>query len=264
MANSFCSECGRMLTPNKKFCGGCGTPVNVSAGAPALAQPQPVYEQQPAQPQSAYEQQPAYQQPAYEQQSAYQQPVYEQQPVYQQPAYEQQPAQPQPVQQPGYQQPYAPPQGVTAAMFPKQTVLANAPGTLNRPERPWEVTVFGDSIVARWKWMDATFFAAHEISDETKQFTFTVTLTDNGTWKELDRTENKKSGVKMSGGKLSFGSSSSTFKGKTNKKSFQFGVGKNNQTGEAGVIGFKFNTTDVKQPVRDYLTSCGWKKAGLF
>jgi len=64
----------------------------------------------------------------------------------------------------------------------------------------------------------------------------------------------------MSGGKLSFGSSSNSFMGKTNQKSFQFGLGKNNQTGEAGVIGFKFNTTDVKQPVREYLISCGWNK----
>jgi len=109
--------------------------------------------------------------------------------------------------------------------------------------------------------MDATFFSPHEINDETRQFTFTVTLTDKGTWKELDRTEKKSSGFKMSGGKLSFGSSSSSFIGKTNQKSYQFGVGKNNQTGEAGIVGFKFNTTAVKQPIRDYLTANGWRKS---
>jgi len=144
----------------------------------------------------------------------------------------------------------------------KQAILAQAPRVLNRPDQPWAVTIEGDSIVARWKWMDATFFAPHEITDETRQFTFTVTLTDKGTWKEIDRTENKSAGVKMQGGKMSFGASSNNFMGKTNQKSFQFGVGKNNQTGEAGIIGFKFNTTSVKQPIRDYLTSCGWKKSG--
>jgi len=149
-------------------------------------------------------------------------------------------------------------------MSEKQAVLANAPGALNRADRPWVVTVEGDSIIARWKWMDATFFAPHEINDETKQFTFIVTLTDKRTWKELDKTENKTSGVKMSGGKLSFGSSSRSFSGKSNQKSFSFGVGQNNQTGEAGLIAFKFNTTDVKKPVRDYLTACGWKQAGMF
>ena len=209
MTNSYCSKCGKVLSPGTNFCGGCGTPVSAVSGAPA---PEQQYIQQ----------QPAYQQ-QYEQQSQSEPPMSE-----------------------------------------KQRVLLNAPGALNRPDRPWEVVIEGDSIIARWKWMDAMFFAPHEISDETRQFTFTVTLTDKRTWKELDRTENKKSGVKMSDGKLSFGSSSNSFKGKTNQKSFQLGVGKNNQTGEAGIIGFKFNTTDVKQPVRDYLTSCGWKQAGLF
>ena len=39
-------------------------------------------------------------------------------------------------------------------------------------------------------------------------------------------------------------------------------VGKNNQTGEARLIGFKFDTATVKKSIRDYLKNCGWKKAG--
>ena len=214
---SFCSECGRPITPGAKFCGGCGTPVDAGMGANVAAQ----------------------------QQAAPAPPIDQQQTETAPP--------PQYVQQQG-----------AAALTEKQAVLANAPGALNRPDRPWEVAIEGDSIVARWKWMDAAFFSPHEISDETKQFTFIVTLTDKRTWKELDATENKTGGVKMSGGKLSFGASSNKFMGKTNQKSFQFGLGKDNQTGEVGLIGFKFNTTDVKQPVRDYLTACGWKQAGLF
>ena len=62
----------------------------------------------------------------------------------------------------------------------KKKVLAEAPGALNKPEQPWEVTVQGDSIIARWKWMDATFFTPNEVSDETRAFTFTVTLNDKG------------------------------------------------------------------------------------
>jgi len=146
----------------------------------------------------------------------------------------------------------------------KRKVLEEAAAALNKPEQPWEVSVEGDSIVARWKWMDATFFGPNEVNDQTKAFTFTATLTDKGKWKEIDKTENKASGVKTCGGKLSIGGSSSTFIGKTNQKSIQFGAGRNNQTGEAGIIGFKFNTTTVKQPIRAYLQGHGWKKAGLF
>ena len=234
---AFCSNCGAKIREGSRFCGGCGTPVSVGAGTPAPAQP--VYAQQSPPPQPV---QCAAQQSQYV-------PPQPQQPGFQ-------------PQQPAYQPQYAQQQGAYA-MSEKQTVLANAPGALNRPDRPWEVTVEGDSIVARWKWMDATFFAPHEISDETRQFTFVVSLTDKRTWKEIDKTESKTSGVKMSGGKLSFGSSSSSFSGKSNQKSFSLGLGKDNQTGEAGIIKFKFNTTDVKKPVRDYLTACGWKQAGL-
>ena len=70
--------------------------------------------------------------------------------------------------------------------------------------------------------------------------------------------------LKKNGGKLTLGSSSSTFVSKTNQKSFQLAIGKNNRTGESGVIGIRFETTMVKRPVREYLTRCGWKKAGLF
>ena len=165
----------------------------------------------------------------------------------------------------GTQQPPAPVQAAQPQQLtPKQQILQEAPYALNRPDIPWQVTVEGDSIVARWKWMDATFFAPHEVTNETRDYSFTVTLTDNRTWKELDSSEDKKAGAGMSGGKLSLGSSSNTFIGKQNTKSFQLGVGQNNQTGQAGIVAFKFDTTQVKNAVRGYLASRGWKKAGMF
>ena len=145
----------------------------------------------------------------------------------------------------------------------KEKVLAEAPAALNKPDQPWEVTVEGDTIVARWKWMDATFFSPSQVTNKTKAYTFTVTLKDNGKWKELDKTQSTSSGAGMRSGRTGFGSTS-TFIGKTSQKSISFGIGKNNQTGETGVIGFKFDTTKVKQPIREYLTKYGWKKAGLF
>jgi len=146
----------------------------------------------------------------------------------------------------------------------KQKVLADAPAVLNQPDRPWEVSVQGDSIIARWKWMDATFFGPGQVTNEAKAYTFTVTLSDKGKWKENDKTQIKKTKARMGGGKLSFGASSGSFSGKSTQKSFQFGAGKNNQTGEAGIVSFSFDTSKVKKPIREYLESCGWKKAGLF
>ena len=50
----------------------------------------------------------------------------------------------------------------------KQTVLAQAPGALNKSDQPWEALLEGDPIVARWKWMDATFFAPHEVNNNVQ------------------------------------------------------------------------------------------------
>ena len=146
----------------------------------------------------------------------------------------------------------------------KQTVLSQVAGALNKPGQPWEVTVQGDSIIAYWKWLDATFFGPHEVTDETKSYSFTVILTDKGKWKEIDQTETKSTGVSMKGGNLSIGSSSQKFIGKTSQKSFQLGSGINNQTGEVGLVMAKFDTAIIKKSVREYLESLGWKKAGLF
>lgn len=141
----------------------------------------------------------------------------------------------------------------------KSQVLQDAPSALNKAGQPWEVSVEDDAIVARWRWKDATYFSPGSVSVETQNYTFTVTLGDNGKWKELDRTAGKSASVSGSGAKLS----ASGFVGKTTQKSFEFGVGRNNKTGETGLITTKFDTTAVKKPIREYLTACGWKKAGL-
>ena len=220
----FCSNCGAGLVEAARFCPNCGTP------RPAAPQPVPPPIPQPARPIQQPMPQPV------------PQPVYRpQQPIPQQPM-------PQPAPQ----------------LTEKQMALRDAPYALNRPDQPWVVAVEGDSIVARWKWMDAAFFAPHEASNAVRAYTFTAILADNRTWRELDKTENKTSSVGMSGGKLSIGSSSGTFAGKQNTKSFQFGAGRDNQTGQTGLVAFKFSTTPVKESIRAYLTNRGWKKAGLF
>ena len=149
-----------------------------------------------------------------------------------------------------------------AVFVDKQTVLANAPGALNRPHQPWYVTVEGNAIVGRWNVQDPefmSFFPQMEITDDTKLYTFTATLSDKGTWKEEDEIKKASKGVSFSGGSLSFGKSADSFKGKTNQKSFEFGVGKK-PDGSTGIVSSKFDTTMVKEPIRNYLIACGWKK----
>ncbi len=146
----------------------------------------------------------------------------------------------------------------------KQRVLYDAPAALNRPDQPWVVTVEGENIVARWKWMDAVFFAPNEITDATKAYSFVVTLKDNGKWKEQDITMQTSKSVGFEGGTLKIGGAKQAFSGHSTQKSFEVGLGKNKQDGNVGLLAFKFDTQYVKEPIRAYLTNCGWKKGGLF
>jgi len=146
----------------------------------------------------------------------------------------------------------------------KNSMLYHAANMLNRPDIPWVVTVEGDSIVARWKWMDAVFFAPHEITEEVRSYTFTVTLIGEGKFKEHDSTEDTSKGISMSGGTIGVGASSNKFSGKKSQKSFQMGIGKDNESGKFGIISFKYDTTQVKNQIRSYMEANGWKKAGLF
>jgi len=146
----------------------------------------------------------------------------------------------------------------------KEKVLAEAVSILNKEDEPWEVSVEGDSIVARWKWMDAVFFAPHEVNDETKKYTFKVKLNNNGKWKEYDSYDDKGLDVDFSDGQITFGKKKDVFKGTSTQKSFEVGIGADKQSGKVGILVFKFDTDRIKKPMREYLKSCGWKKAGLF
>lgn len=145
-------------------------------------------------------------------------------------------------------------------MINKQTILQNIQNDLNRANQSWQVVVQGNSIIASWKWMDATFFSPSSITKEVRDFKFIVTLLDNGKWTEEDVSSQSKVNVNKNG--ISIGGSS--FMGNQTTKSITIGIGKNNSTGELGVIKSKFDTSEIKNAIRNYLTKCGWKKKGFF
>jgi hypothetical protein len=80
----------------------------------------------------------------------------------------------------------------------------------------------------------------------------------------MDGVYEKSAGGGFSGGGLSFGASTSAFKGKVNQKAVSFRFGQDRQTGEVGLIKSSLDTSLVKEAIRGYLTQRGWKKAGIF
>ena len=143
----------------------------------------------------------------------------------------------------------------------KRQVLSDATVALNRDDLPWQVTVEGDSIIGRWRWMDARFFSPNSVSDNHKEYSFTVTLKDNGKWEEFDKKEEKSSKIKFGGGNLAVGAGSYI---KTSPKAISFGIGQTKKDDSFGAEQSTLYTVLIKAAIRGYLAQCGWKKYGLF
>lgn len=147
-------------------------------------------------------------------------------------------------------------------MKSKEEILTNIVNDLNTTEKNWTISVDGDKIIAYWKWKDGTFFSTESITDEVRQYKFVVTLLDNGKWKELDITNDTEKGINFGEGNASF--NKSFFVGHKMEKSIQFSFGKKRDEGNFGIQKTVFDTSLIKQPIRDYLKQNGWKKKGLF
>jgi hypothetical protein len=148
--------------------------------------------------------------------------------------------------------------------LPKAQVLGQAAQALYNPDQPWEYSVQGDQIIGYWKWRDGVFFAQGHVGTDIQQYSFTVTLADDGTYKERDRTEQKESSFGSSGGGMEFSSNKSTNVGSTRMKFYALAPGIDRTTGQAGMVRTAFDTEWVKQPLRGYLQACGWTKAKGF
>jgi hypothetical protein len=146
---------------------------------------------------------------------------------------------------------------------PRAQVLEEAAQTINRDDVPWEYAVQGDTIVGSWKWRDGVFFAAGHVGTDVQEYTFTVILAEDGTYKERDHVAQKSASF-GSGGGAQFSSNSSTNLGSTRMKFYALAPGIDKATGQAGLVKTAFDTEWVKQPLRDYLHGQGWDKAKGF
>jgi len=134
---------------------------------------------------------------------------------------------------------------------------------LNQPGQPFQYVVAGPNvIVGTWRWQDQTLFAPQTVTAEVQQFQFIVELQPDGTYKEHTTEASQSSQVGASGGGIHFGASTSKFSGNSAGKSFSISLGHDNQTGQTGVVTASFDSNLIKQPLRAFLESQGWKKAG--
>lgn len=136
----------------------------------------------------------------------------------------------------------------------KEEVLQKAL-ELNGEDRNYEITVEGDKIITRVKWMDATFLSQGVVTDEVRDFEYIVKVYDSGKYEELDKSVERETSVR--GGLFNY--NKKIFVGKQITFDKTIGVGRNGEE-DFGIIDSTFNSEEYKRPVRQLLEECGYKK----
>ena len=111
-------------------------------------------------------------------------------------------------------------------------------------------------VVAKWKWMDATYFSGVSITSEIKEFRTYVKLDNNGRYRWFDSTEEINQSLGIGG----YNFTGTSFYGKQWNFSKVIVLGKNNETNEKGIVQFKLNTATIHKPIKEWLKNHNYKK----
>lgn len=152
--------------------------------------------------------------------------------------------------------------GSESTIKSKEEILTNIANDLNISQQKWDITINGSQIIAYWKWKDGIYFSIDSITDEVKEYKFIITLLDNNKWEELVITNDTFKEVNPIGGKASL--NKSFFIGKKTQKTFEFSFGKKRGEDKIGFRKDMFDTSLIKNPIRNYLKQSGWNEKGLF
>lgn len=137
--------------------------------------------------------------------------------------------------------------------YSKQQIFESALA-LNGDDKKYAITVEDNKIVTRVKWMDAVLFSPTSVSNKMRDFEYTVTVNDDGTYYEIEKYTDT-SGSAHSGG---FGLSKRVFYGKRASRTIGLGIDK--QTGKAGIVDVSFNSAEYIRPVKELMQNSGYKK----
>lgn len=137
--------------------------------------------------------------------------------------------------------------------YTKEQILASALA-LNGDGKRYVITVEGNKIFTRVKWMDAVLFSPTSVSNEMREFEYTVTVNDDGTYYEVEKYVDTSGSVH--GGGLRF--EKRAFYGK--RASRTVGLGIDQQTGKAGIVDVSFNSAEYIKPVKELMQNAGYKK----
>lgn len=134
---------------------------------------------------------------------------------------------------------------------------------LNRPSAPYRLIdgqAEGVDLIAEWKIVDAQWHEIFAKANLTKVFRIYMKLDPV---KHEVRAKDEEYSVAWKAGVPSLSLAASKFQGQTT--SVEFGAAYAfTEKGEAGqVYNYRFNTNEIKKPIQQVITDCGWAYKGI-
>ena len=134
---------------------------------------------------------------------------------------------------------------------------------INRDTAPYKIEVCvknGIDLVAEWKIVDAEWYGIFSKSSLKKVFKIQLRLDEE---KKEVRALDREYSVAWTSGIPSLSLSAESFRGQKQEISFGSGYAFT-ENGEFGqVYNYKFSTKEIKSPIQDVVTSCGWTYKGV-
>jgi hypothetical protein len=145
---------------------------------------------------------------------------------------------------------------------PSQDVYARLMG-LNRPTTPYRI-IDGRSenvdLIAEWKIVDAQWYEIFAKANLTKVFRIYLKL--DPARREV-RAMDREYTLQWRAGVPSLSVEASFFKGQKSSISFGTGYAFTETLAPGQVYKYKFNTKELKKPIQDTVTACGWTYKGV-
>jgi hypothetical protein len=134
---------------------------------------------------------------------------------------------------------------------------------LNRPTAPFHIVdgqADGVDLVAEWKIVDASWY---EIFAKAKlEKVFRIYLKLDAEKNEL-RAQDREYSISWSAGIPHLTLEASAFKGQMTSVQFGTGFAFTEDLAPGQVYKYRFNTNELKKPIQDTCTSCGWSYKGV-
>jgi len=134
---------------------------------------------------------------------------------------------------------------------------------LNRPSAPYQI-IDGKAenvdLIAEWKIVDAQWYEIFAKANLTKVFRIYMKL--DAATREV-RAMDKEYTVQWSAGVPRLSIEASFFKGQKSSISFGTGYAFTEELAPGQVYKYKFNTNEIKKPIREAVASAGWKYKGV-